>query len=827
MNNKLIFHSSSRIFSTRKAVLLLFALCSILQFSCKTSSTQARLTSNKIDVQSGQFDEYELSGYIRQEPNKKILIIIPFHLRVYQMASMMKDRSKKKAERIDARIAKKQSKNKSINTKKFEKKKQRSIRKWLMETIGEAPVYLDSSAIEQSVRQMDLYLKTTGHFHAKITTDTHLYSKGRKAKVTYHVDGGTPFIISSVEWEINDDGISGFRENIISETTITEGMQYNEDILDAERDRISNFLRNNGFYHFSKSFIVYSADTSGGDYSMKMKLIIKPFMVAATDGSGDFSKGKHPRSKVGNVYFHTDFLPDGSTGLNPDTNITYIRRSPNDTIFDKFYILHTGKLFYKPQSLVQKCFLRPGDILSIQNAVKTNNGLSSLSNFRYINIRFVENGKDSSGFHLMDVHIDLTRLQKQTFTTEIEGTNAAGNLGFSGSISYKNRNSFRGAEMFSLKLKGAIEAQKIISSETNEQEDQIIESLPFNTIEAGLESELLFPRFLIPYSDRLFSERNTPKTLVTAGVFFQQRPDYTRFIGNISMTYEWKETAQKHHMLSPIFINLVRIFPDSLFAARIEQFSRPLQTSYKDHLIGGARWTYTYTNQKSAKAKNYRLIRTNVELAGNLSRYFSEVFAGAEQGQTFYIFGIRFAQYAKGDIDFRQYFNFNEKNSLVTRTYFGLGVPYGNIDVLPFDKRYSAGGSNDIRAWKFRSLGPGSYSDSIFFDKTGDICLIGNIEYRFPIYDILQSAIFIDAGNIWMLKKYDDYPGGEFKISEFYKQIALGAGMGIRLNFGYFIFRLDAGFPLHDPASAEGERWLSFQEARKRMNLNFGIGYPF
>jgi len=331
----------------------------------------------------------------------------------------------------------------------------------------------------------------------------------------------------------------------------------------------------------------------------------------------------------------------------------------------------------------------------------------------------------------------------------------------------------------------------------------------------------------MPYNEYLFTEKNSPNTNFSSGIFFQQRPDYTRYLGNLSLTYEWRETPQKKHQLTPMFLNLVRIFPDSLFSKKIEQLSQPLQSSYKDHLFGGARWSYTFTNQKQNKSKNYILLHSNIEVAGNLFRLMSKKFAGASQGETFYLFGVRFGQYAKFDFDFRQYFNIDKDRTFVYRYFMGFGIPYGNIEVLPFDKRYSASGSNDIRAWKFRSLGPGNYYDDNSFDKTGDMAIVANIEYRFPIYDIVQSAIFVDAGNIWMIKDYEDFPNGSFDLNNFHKQIALGAGLGIRLNFGFFVFRFDAGMPIHDPGMLENQRWLKFKEARKKTNLNFGIGYPF
>jgi outer membrane protein assembly factor BamA len=796
----------------------------LLLGSCRVQYDQPRVKKVNIVKHSGSFSENELETYVRQKPNKKLLFVIPFNITVHNLASHLKDRTPEKKARIDQKINKLESKQKAVDYIKMEKKRNRTFRSWLMETIGEAPVLYDSLLTQQSTRQMQLHMKTTGHFNAEVSSEIKTKRSGRTAIVTYHIFGGSPYSIDHFNWHTDDKGLKSHLEEIMKDTPVKSGTQYNEDALDNERDRITSSLRNNGFYHFSKSYITYNADTSGGDFGIDLQLIVKPFSHGTNDSTEQTITG-HPRSKIGLVVFNLDFRHDGGNIHHLDTTIVAYQRHKRDSATKTFYFVHEGPMKYTPKAILKKCFLRQGDLVRISNAVKTNNGLASLGNFKYINIRFSDSRQDSLGFNILDANIDLSRIQKQTITTEIEGTNSSGKLGVSANLTYRNRNTFKGAEMFALRLRGAIEAQTLISSELDDE--NIIDALPFNTIETGFETELLLPRFLMPFTDRYFTERNAPKTLLTAGGLFQQRPDYTRYIGNLSITYDWRASAREHFLFTPVFLNLVRIFPDSLFSARIEQFSRPLQTSYKDHFINGFRLTYTYSNKTSSHARNHMLFRGNIENAGALPFIFSRVFAGAQQGQTYYLLGIRFAQYTKGDFDLRQYFMFNEKTSLVLRLFTGVGVPYGNIDVLPFDKRYSAGGSNDIRAWKFRSLGPGSYSDKTSFDKTGDISVVANMEYRFPIYSILHSAIFVDAGNIWMLKEYDDYPGGTFKADEFYKQIAMGAGLGFRLNFGYFIFRLDAAFPLHDPAQPDGERWLGFKRFSKRTNLNFGIGYPF
>jgi outer membrane protein assembly factor BamA len=803
----------------------LLALCSVLIIaSCRVPYEQPRVKKVKVIGHSGNYSEYEASGYIRQKPNKKILFVFPFHLGVHNMASHLSDNSAKKSIKIDNKVQKLKEKNKPVDYIKFEKKRQRTFRSWLMETIGEAPVLYDSILTAQSEKQIQLYLKTTGHFNAEVKSELIPNRTGRKAKVHYHIFGGTPYLVNDFSWFTPDNRLSSSLNGIMKGSLISKGMQYNEDVFDNERDRITSELRNSGFFHFSKQYISFNADTTVGNYQTDLQLYIKPFGEMKTDSTETTFIQEHPVSKTGDIFFNLDFRHDGSNISLLDTTIVQYTQNKKALTSQTYYFLHEGPLKYRPKTLLKKNHFRSGEIVKISHAIKTNNGLASLGNFRYINIRFNEKGSDSSGFMILDVHIDLTRNKKQTYSTEIEGTHSSGKLGISANLSYRNRNTFKGAEALTFRLRGAVEAQTLITAESDE--NSIFESLPFNTIETGFETEFILPTFLMPFTEGLFTEKNVPKTAFTAGGLFQQRPDYTRYIGNFSLTYDWRETATKQHLLTP-FINVVRIFPDSSFAARIEQFSRPLQTSYKDHFINGIRYTYTLSAKTGKRAKNAMLFRGNIENAGFIPFTYSRLFAGSKPGQTFYVLGIRFAQYTKADIDIRQYFNFAQNSALVFRLFTGLGIPYGNIDVLPFDKRYSAGGSNDIRAWKFRSLGPGTYTDRSNFDKTGDISIVTNLEYRFPIYGILHSAIFIDAGNIWMLKEYEDYPGGTFKAESFIKQFAIGAGLGVRLNFGFFIFRLDAGFPFHDPALPENERWVGFSKFIKRTNLNFGIGYPF
>jgi len=798
---------------------------SIMLFSCSKHYHQPRIIKNKINItDDSNVKSSDLSPFIKQRANRKILFFFPFHLRVYQLAESLKDRTEKKKQRIEKRKEKKHDRGKKIDYQKYQRKSERTFRSWLMETIGEQPSLLDSNILSISAYQIQLYLRTKGYFDVVVDTEIER-KRNKKAIINYNIKAGTPFRIKNFSYNISDNNLKRILHQHIETSSLQSNIQYDEDLFDKERDKITRYLRNTGYYHFSKSHISFQVDSNIGNKQMDVTMNISPFRDRKDNDT--IIKKNHPISKINNIYFYPEFVA-GSSQAHNDTTVFIYKRKKRHLVTDTIYFIHKYPLLVKEQTLIRKCFLRKGDLYITQNALQTQNGLSGLNIFRYINIRFTEEGVDNDGFVTLDAHIELSRLPKHSFSTEAEGTNSAGNLGLSGNLIYRNRNIFGGAEQFTTRIRGALEAQQTLVS--SEDEGVILEGYPLNTIETGFETKLVFPKFLLPVDQTIFSLRNEPRTSISAGIFFQQRPDFTRYLSNLSLNYEWNETQTKHHSVSPIFLNLVRIDADSAFIKRIEAFSRSLQTSYKDHLIAGMRWTYTFTNQTLRRTSNYSFFRLNVETAGNMMRISSVIFQDAKPEQTYTIFGIRFAQYFKTDFDFRQYFRLRYNTIFVARTFFGFGVPYGNIDVLPFDKRYSAGGSNDIRAWRFRSLGPGSYSDAaerLKYDKTGDLALIMNLEYRFPIYGMLHSALFIDAGNTWFIDKYEEFPGGEFNINNFHNEIAIGAGIGARLNFGFFVFRLDAGVPVRDPAKSEDDRWVGFYNFPKRTNFNFGIGYPF
>jgi len=419
-------------------------------------------------------------------------------------------------------------------------------------------------------------------------------------------------------------------------------------------------------------------------------------------------------------------------------------------------------------------------------------------------------------------------MPRHFYNIAAEATNSAGNLGVAGNISYQNRNLFRGAEIFNIKLNCALEVQKIFGDETA---DEVIDQLPFNTVETGVELNVELPRFLIPISPEKFPKYFRPKTTIKTGLNFQQRADYTRYILNSSFGYEWKESESKKHILTPIEISSIKIEPDSSFLEIINSIKdKRIQLSYNDHLSMALRYSFIFNNQKVNKLLNFSYFRGNFESSGNLLRLASKVINMQQDEMGSYkIFKIRYSQYIKADADYRFYNIVNQHSSLVYRFTLGLAVPYGNIDIMPFDKSFYAGGANGLRAWKLYDLGPGGYSDTATakFYKTGDVHLETNVEYRFDIYKYLKGALFLDAGNVWLREKNIQYPNAEFQFNDFYKEIAIGCGVGTRLDFSFFIIRLDAAIPLRDPRRVHELRWVYDEMKLTKVNFNIGIGYPF
>ncbi|NVO01757.1 MAG: BamA/TamA family outer membrane protein [Bacteroidetes bacterium] len=822
-----------------KIGILLF-LFSLFATSCKTtkklSNDEFLVKKNIIKSDNSEINTDDIKSFIKQKPNKKLLGIVRFHLAVYYFADKFKDRRPIKEKKSAARLAKKKLKqgdkfDEEKQLKKEEKRVNRSVREWLKSTIGEAPVILDTNLTNSTLIQLKLYLKSRGFFQGEISKE--IVYKKRKAEITYKIKSGPSYKIRNVNYLIEDSQLSSYVMQDSANCLIKPNDNYNEDVLVKERERITKNIKDLGYYYFSKEFIYFKIDSTMGKNRLDVFLGIKNLVVNKKTDKDTILKKDHSRYLIRRIIVYPDFTVSQNDTTKNDTNIIYIQQRSKKSKLIEYVFLQKGSDYrVKPRTITQCVFVKPGIYYKLEDVNQTYQRLSDLKIYKYINVTFNDISYDSikNPQHAKELEciIQLSRTPIQSAEWALEGTNSSGNLGVAGNIVYLNKNVFKGAEIFNLKLKGALEVQKVFGdAKPTDNIDQII---PFNTMEIGAEAGIDIPKFLIPIKQERFPKYFKPKTSTRVGYYYQKRPDYTRYITNVTFGYDWKENAFKRHILNPIDLNSVKIYPDSAFLARLENVNPNLKRSYEDHLTPAFSYSFIYNNQLVGKSKNFVYFRFNYEMAGNLMRLYNFLSDSLNLKDTTYqIFKIKYAQYIRGDIDFRYYSILSPQNNIAFRFAMGAGYSYLNSSELPFEKSFFVGGANGLRGWLMRSLGPGGYYDSTgtSFDKAGDLYLETNLEYRFNIYKSFKGAAFVDAGNIWLSKPNSRFPEGDFQIKKFPGQIALDAGLGARFDFSFFIIRLDAALQIRDPKMPEPNRWVIKNATTKKINFNFGIGYPF
>ena len=743
----------------------------------------------------GGLEEDKAENYISQKPNTKMLGLFRFHLAMYNLANKKKKKN-----------------NEIIDVEKEEKRK----------SIGEPPVILDSNQTKKTVKQISMFLYNKGYFNSTVT-DSVVYKKsklrkkrGGKAKVYYKVKMGHRYLISNMYFDVNDPNMLNqiYSDSIYSH--IIQGDYYDISLLDKERNRITRSFKNIGYYEFSKDYILFEADSTIKKGEIALTLRIKNQEKKINSDSTLVLS--HKKYKINKIYIHTHY------------NTKKYLNDILDTIEFKDYqfVLTDSSLkkqnkndFIKYHTITRKIFLREGDYFKITDLENTYNHLSGLQLFKFINIYFEKENENS-----LNCIIQLSTVPKQYFSIEAEGTHSQGNLGVGLNLAYINKNTFKGAENLQLRFKGALEAQKTFKVETEEK-------VPFldlfNTLEIGPEIKYHIPKFLFPIKADIIPKRYNPTTTLSSAYNFQHRIDYTRSILNFTFGYEWKESIFKTHVFEPISISSTKIEDDSPILESINLISNDfIKFSFINHLTTATRYSFVFNNQVLGKNRNFSFFRGNIEFAGNTLRGINNLQNNNSETDTSYtIGGIQYAQYIRSDFDFRYYNIINRHSTLVFRLAAGIGVPYGNSQVLPFEKSFFVGGANGIRAWQTRNLGPGAYSGSKNYDQIGDIKVEVNLESRFKIISVFEGAAFIDAGNIWLTKEDANRPGAKFNASSFLSEFAIGAGLGLRFNFNFFIIRIDAAQPLKDPSLAKNERWKIKYAKIKDLNYNFGIGYPF
>ena len=647
----------------------------------------------------------------------------------------------------------------------------------MLKNIGEAPVVYDTVMAERSCEALRSAMSNMGYLHSEVELQTR--RKGKKVRVTYILKPGEPYYLRNVRYDIADDSIRALLD-ADRQYTLRTGAPFTVERLDAERNRITNFLLENGYYKFNKDFIHFSADSARDSREIDLTLHLDKYRP-----NSNAPETLHPRYTIGTVSYASG---------------------------DK------GHIQLRPKVLQYNTAIIPGTPFSANALQKTYNNFARLKAIRYTNIKFSELPDTS----VLDCDIQVSTNKPHTLSFQPEGTNTAGDLGAAASLTYENRNIFHGSELFSIELRGAFEAITGLEGYQNQDYE-----------EYSVEAKLQFPRFVAPFLSKTFRRRSTASSELSVAWDLQNRPEFHRRVFSTAWRYRWAEP--RHHVsyrfdlldLNYVYMPWISATFKHDYLDSVSNRNAILRYNYEDLFIMKMGFGITYNNDKLA-------LRANVETAGNLLGAFANMasFRKNDVGQHT-LFNIAYAQYVKFDFDFTKQIRFDTHNVLALHGAFGIAYPYGNSTVLPFEKRYFSGGANSVRGWGVRELGPGKFKGTDgridFINQTGDMKLDLSAEYRTFLFWKFDGAAFIDAGNIWTLRSYVEQPGGQFKISEFYKQMAVAYGVGLRLNFGYFILRFDMGMKAINPAYENHKEHYAFlnPDFGRDFSFHFAVGLPF
>ena len=683
--------------------------------------------------------------------------------------------------------------------------KGKGIRYWLKNKVGEPPVLLSEAKPEQVSDLIDARLFNNGVF--RVVTDYKIKDSGYKSKIVYNSHIHRPYEIAEVAWPTESDSLNADLRSLSSKSLLRKGERYSLDKFQSERSRIDEKLKERGYFYFNPDYILFNVDTTSGNKTVNTSVTIKP----------DIPSSARIVYHINEVYLNTDFsLTSDSLSDKKDT-----------LLIDNVHYIYSYQS-YRPKSLLRSIFLRKGEIYSRTNHNMTLNRLMGMGVFKFVNIRF--NEVDSLSPSKLNTYIYLTALPKKSIRAEFEIISKSNNfVGPSLTISYNNRNAFGGAELLSYNVHGSFETQ------LNGKYKGLF------SYEIGPEINLYIPRFILPFSIKSRNGYFIPKTRITAGYDFLKRVQYFNLNSlKFIFGYKWKETELKEHELNPVNISYTKLSNESDQFNKMLEINELLKKSFEEQFIAGLNYSYTYNQQILEKKRNQTYINFNAESSGNTISFFSKILfnkkANTEQPLT--IAGAVYSQFIRADIDVRHFRKLSPNTKLAGRIYAGIGKAFGNSSTLPYIKQFFSGGVSSVRAFRARSLGPGTYSNegetNSFFEQGGDIKLEANLEYRYGIISILKGAVFADAGNIWLLKDNPSVPGGKFNTRTFMKETAIGTGVGFRIDANFFVLRFDIAFPLRKPSLAAGNRWV-YKQIRpfsadwrsENLILNIAIGYPF
>lgn len=659
--------------------------------------------------------------------------------------------------------------------------------------MGEAPVVYDTLMAERSRQRIQDALFNMGYLHAGVTVqEKHVR---HKVRVSYDIHPGQRYYVDSISVQVQDTALTPEIENIAASSLLEKGMPFDANVLNQERSRITGYLSDRGYYAFNREFIRFEADTFSHSEYVHLKMIVAEYTEPT-----DKSRRPHRKYVIGSVRHSYD-------------------RSAGSPLKLRDAVMQNA------------CSLRSGHLYRESDVRDTYRRMSRLGAVAATNVRLVPNAADSS---MLDADIIVTPARINSIQLGLDGTNTAGDLGAAVNFTYQNRNAFHGSEVFSLKLRTAFEAIRGLTGYADQ-----------NYFEYGIEAGLQFPDFVFPFLSREFRRRSAASSELSLTYASQDRPEFHRRVLNSAWKYRWNSAdSRQQHRLEMLDVNYVFMpwISDTFYDTYIknpESRNAIIAYNYKNLFIVRMGYMYQYSSigtssPLSIYGKNAYSLRIGAETAGNLIHGLCSLFdTGRNEDGQRTMFNIAYAQYAKFDFDVSKSIRLSERVSVATHFAFGIAYPYGNADILPYEKRYFSGGANSVRGWSIRGLGPGAFvgndGNIDFINQTGDVKLDMSVELRMHLFWKFDGAAFIDAGNIWTLRDYKDQPGGQFRWDTCWEQIALAYGMGVRLNLNYFLLRFDAGMKAINPAYQDTKRHypLIYPDFGRDFTFHFAVGLPF
>ncbi|MDR0873843.1 MAG: BamA/TamA family outer membrane protein [Prevotellaceae bacterium] len=760
-------------------IILLLSACSPTRHVPKDKYI---LNNVKIRTDAKSQTEQELRQYLRQQPNSRSFGLVRLRLGIYNFSG-------------------------------------RDSSKWInkfLRNMGDAPVIYDSTLTDRSVSELKKYLNNKGYLDAQVTSQTTF--RKRKAKVEYNVTNNQPYRVGNFYYNMRNDTVLAIVRADSAKTLIHRNMLFDTDVLNEERLRITTLLKNSGYYNFNKDYLHYRADSTGLDHVINLRMNLRN--ATKTDTAGRVITTPQRQYYVRNIRYYTTYDPIATTDFSTLDSLTCRCRT--------FYF--NGSIGIRPEALLDNCYIESGQY-NEQQVEKTYSALNALSAIKYVNIKMLEIADNSD---TLDCIIFTSPARRQQYSFDVEGTHSGGDLGFAGILGYQHKNLFHGSEVFKTSLRYAYEAR------TDAPKDLLTYK---GSNEAGLETSLTFPKFMFPFLTYDFRRKIQASTEFNMQYNYQRRIEYQRTNLSAGVKYVWLRNKNMRHTVELINVNYVYVpYVSKDFWEQYLNVNSILKYSYDDQLIVSTAYSL-YFNQKFLR--DNLTTRMRFETAGNTLYGISKLFNLPKKEDSYTVIkDIKFAQYVKTDLDFSYNKYIDYRNNVVYHAGLGLGVPYGNADVMPFEKRYFTGGANSMRGWGVRTLGPAVYKSPlsvIDYNQTGDIKLDMNLEYRFKMFWVLEGALFADAGNIWTLKDYvydikqneetgedESIKGGGFHFKDFYKQIALSYGAGLRFDFKYFLVRVDMGIKAYNPALDGSNKWrfkgLNYGDD---FAFHFAVGYPF